>query len=71
MTEVIEVQETTAEYGPGVPLQAGEIDDAKVSEPETQEYGPGFVTPEESEAEAQTQPEAETQTEPSTESTGA
>lgn len=68
---VTEVQETTAEYGPGVLSQEGEMDDAQAAEPETQEYGPGFVTPEESEAEAQTQPEAETQTEPSTESTGA
>lgn len=71
VTEVIEAQETTAEYGPGVPLQAGEMDDAKVSEPETQEYGPGFVTEEASETEAQTQPEAEPETQPSAESTGA
>lgn len=69
VAEVMEAQETTAEYGPGVPLQAGEMDDAKVSEPETQEYGPGFVTEEASETEAQAQPEVEAQTEPSTEGT--
>ena len=71
VAEVIEIQETTAEYGPGFPLPAEEANDAKAAESETQEYGPGFVTPEESEAEAQAQPEAEAQTEPSAESTGA
>ena len=50
-------------------MPAGETDNIKVSEPETQEYGPGFVTEEGSEAETQAQPEVEAQTEPSTEGT--
>lgn len=54
--EVVETQETTAEYGPSVPVQAA-------TEPETQEFGPGFVTEEESGTEAETQPVTEAQTE--------
>ena len=69
--EVAEVQETTAEYGPGVLSQEEETDDTQAAETETQEYGPGFVTEEGSETETQTQPEAEAQTEPSTEGAGA
>ena len=69
VAEVIEAQETTAEYGPGVLSQEGETDDTKASEPETQEYGPGFVTEEGSETETQAQSEVEAQTEPSTEGT--
>ena len=69
--EVMEAQETTAEYGPGFSLPAGETDNIKVLEPETQEYGPGFVTEEGSETETQAQLGAETQTEPSLEGTGA
>ena len=68
---VMEVQETTAEYGPGVLSQERKTDDAKASELETQEYGPGFVTEEASETEAQAQPEAAPETQPSAESTGA
>lgn len=71
VAEVIEVQETTAEYGPGFPLPAEEANDAKAAESETQEYGPGFVTEEASETEAQAQPEAAPETQPSAESTGA
>ena len=71
VAEVIEVQETTAEYGPGFPLPAEEANDAKAAESETQEYGPGFVTEEASETEAQAQPEVEPETQPSAESTGA
>ena len=71
VAEVIEVQETTAEYGPGVLSREGETDDTKASEPETQEYGPGFVTEEASETEAQAKPEVEPETQPSAESTGA
>ena len=71
VAEVIEAQETTAEYGPGVLSQEGETDDTKASEPETQEYGPGFVTEEASETEAQAQPEAAPETQPSAEGTGA
>lgn len=71
VAEVMEVQETTAEYGPGFPLPAEEANDAKAAESETQEYGPGFVTEEASEPETYAQPEAEAQTEPSAESTGA
>lgn len=71
VAEVIEVQETTAEYGPGFPLPAEEANDAKAAESETQEYGPGFVTEEASETEAQAKPEAAPETQPSAESTGA
>lgn len=71
VAEVIEVQETTAEYGPGFPLPAEEANDAKAAESETQEYGPSFVTEEASETEAQAQPEVEPETQPSAESTGA
>ena len=51
VTEVTEVQETTAEYGPGVLSQEEETDDTQAAETETQEYGPGFVTEEGSETE--------------------
>lgn len=71
VAEVIEVQETTAEYGPGFPLPAEEANDAKAAESETQEYGPGFVTEEASEPETYAQPEAEPETQPSAESAGA
>lgn len=71
VAEVVEAQETTAEYGPGFSLPAGETDNIKISELETQEYGPGFVTEEASETEAQAQPEVEPETQPSAESTGA
>lgn len=71
VAEVIEVQETTAEYGPGFPLPAEEANDAKAAESETQEYGPGFVTEEGSETETQAQPEVAPETQPSAESTGA
>ena len=71
VAEVIEVQETTAEYGPGFPLPAEEANDAKAAESETQEYGPGFVTEEAPETEAQAQSEAEPETQPSAESAGA
>lgn len=54
--EVVETQETTAEYGPSVPVQAA-------TEPETQEFGPGFVTEEESGTETEAQPVTEAQTE--------
>lgn len=69
--EVTEVQETTAEYGPGVLSQEEETDDTQAAETETQEYGPGFVTEEGSETETQAQPEAEAQTQPSPEGAGA
>lgn len=71
VAEVTEVQETTAEYGPGVLSQEEETDDTQAAETETQEYGPGFVTEEGSETETQAQPEAEAQTEPSPEGAGA
>lgn len=71
VTEVTEVQETTAEYGPGVLSQEEETDDTQAAETETQEYGPGFVTEEGSETETQAQPEAEAQTQPSPEGAGA
>lgn len=71
VAEVMEVQETTAEYGPGFPLPAEEANDAKAAESETQEYGPGFVTEEASEPETYAQPEAEPETQPSAESAGA
>ena len=71
VTEVTEVQETTAEYGPGVLSQEEETDDTQAAETETQEYGPGFVTGEGSETETQAQPEAEAQTQPSPEGAGA
>ena len=54
--EVVETQETTAEYGPSVPLQESSV-------PETLEFGPGFVTEEESGTETETQPVTEAQTE--------
>lgn len=62
--EVAETQETTAEYGPSVPAQAA-------TEPETQEFGPGFVIPQESETETGAQPATETQTELFQEDAGA
>lgn len=71
VTEVTEVQETTAEYGPGVLSQEEETDDTQAAETEMQEYGPGFVTEEGSETETQAQPEAEAQTQPSPEGAGA
>lgn len=71
VTEVTEVQETTAEYGPGVLSQEEETDDTQAAETETQEYGPGFVTEAGSETETQAQPEAEAQTQPSPEGAGA
>lgn len=71
VAEVTEVQETTAEYGPGVLSQEEETDDTQAAETETQEYGPGFVTEEGSETETQAQPEAEAQTQPSPEGAGA